>query len=419
MKIDESKPSNWKYQSIKEITKKITSGATPSRKIKSYFFPNEINWVKTKELKNCYIYETEEGISAEGLKNSSAKILPESTLLVAMYGATVGKVGLIKKEMACNQACCAIIADENKIDIEFLFYKFLNWKKKIKSLATGAAQQNLSLEKIKEFIFSFPEVTEQKKISNFIRSLDSKIELNQKINKTLEDIAITLFESWFIRFDPVRKKITNELPEEITNLFPNSLDVVGIDEIPKGWEIQKYGLFTKPKRGKIIVSTKLTYGKIPVVAGGLKPTYFHNESNVNAPVVTISGSGANAGFVNLFHKDIWASDCSYISKKESKYIFTNYLFLKINQKKITNSQHGAAQPHINPNDLMRLEIPKIPNSILEKFENIVEPIFEKIFNSKDEIENLFQLRDIYLPKLISGELKISETEKLINRKSVQ
>ena len=136
-------------------------------------------------------------------------------------------------------------------------------------------------------------------------------------------------------------------------------------------------------------------------------------------MITISGSGANAGFVNLFHKDILASDCSYISKKESKYIFTNYLFLKINQKKITNSQHGAAQPHINPNDLMRLEIPKIPNSILEKFENIVEPIFEKIFNSKDEIENLFQLRDIYLPKLISGELKISETEKLINRKSVQ
>jgi type I restriction enzyme S subunit len=164
-----------------------------------------------------------------------------------------------------------------------------------------------------------------------------------------------------------------------------------------------------PRKGKTITRATCVEGDVPVVAGGLQPAYFHNTANALQPAITVSASGANAGYVRLYLEDIWASDCSYINSEITQTVHFWYLFLSRNQELIYGMQQGAAQPHIYPSDLMRLKLsyPKSIDSVL-KFEETVAPLFLEIGALKRQNESLRSLRDSLLPRLISGELQIPE-----------
>ena len=158
---------------------------------------------------------------------------------------------------------------------------------------------------------------------------------------------------------------------------------------------------------------------MPVVAGGLSPAYYHNTSNVKAPTVTISASGANAGFARLYNEDIWASDCSYISEEQTPFVFLWYVFLKIHQEKIYHMQQGAAQPHIYPSDLMRLQLAYPESDELWRLAlDSITPMFLRIGNAEKESVVLSELRDTLLPKLISGELRIPDAEKFLEEAGI-
>ena len=161
---------------------------------------------------------------------------------------------------------------------------------------------------------------------------------------------------------------------------------------------------------KNITKKTVVSGSIPVVAGGLKPAYYHNCHNVTAPAITISASGANAGFVNLYHQNIWASDCSFVNEEETQYIYSIYLFFKSRQDEITKMQQGAAQPHVYPKDLSRIVLVDPPKEIWMKFEKSISSFFKKIKNNTNETLNLKNLRDGLLPKLLSGEVTINDLE---------
>ena len=252
--------------------------------------------------------------------------------------------------------------------------------------------------------------------SAFVGAISEVNDTIIKMNKTLEEIAKTLFKSWFIDFDPVRAKVEGRstgLSKELSDLFPDSLEDSECGEIPKEWKLSTFGDFVTPSRGNVITKKTTNPGDIPVVAGGLEPAYFHSSANVQGPVVTISASGANAGYTSLYYEDIWASDCSYISNKQTSNVFTAYTYLKLNQKRIFDSQHGAAQPHIYPDDLKRLNIVIPNNDLYEIYENLITSFFNKIKYNRDEIKNLTSLRDTLLPKLISGEVKISDIENIV------
>ena len=117
--------------------------------------------------------------------------------------------------------------------------------------------------------------------------------------------------------------------------------------------------------------------------------------------------------MNLYFESIWASDCSYISKTESKFPFTCYLFLISSQKRIYDAQHGGVQPHINPGDLAILDFVNATENIFEVFEGIIRPIFAKVSSAIEESKQLKNLRDALLPKLISGEICIPDAEKIL------
>ncbi|WP_331205306.1 restriction endonuclease subunit S, partial [Limosilactobacillus reuteri] len=139
-----------------------------------------------------------------------------------------------------------------------------------------------------------------------------------------------------------------------------------------------------PKRGRNLLKKNVIPGKFPVVAGGLKPTAFHNTYNTKTPVVTISASGANAGYVQIWGQPVWSSDSSYIDTTITKNVYFWYLLLKKYQKQIFDAQTGSAQPHIYPKHIGNLLIPNISENSIKKFNTLISPIFDKIFQNDTE-----------------------------------
>ncbi|WP_419589777.1 restriction endonuclease subunit S, partial [Thiolapillus sp.] len=237
----------------------------------------------------------------------------------------------------------------------------------------------------------------QQKIAAILSAYDDLIENNLRRIKILEEMTQNLYREWFVKFR-----------------FPGHAKVRMVDsplgKIPEGWEVVTLGELVNIPKGKNITKKTIVPGDVPVVAGGIAPAYYHNAANTRNPVITISASGANAGFVNLYYHDVWASDCSVIDLSATKYVYYFYLLLKDRQYEVTRLQRGAAQPHVYPKDLMALDALSVPEEILEFFARKIGPIFKMIKNMKEKNKNLHQTRDLLLPKLISGELDISELE---------
>ena len=181
-KIVDGVPEGWQYEKLGDLVK-TTSGGTPSRRKSEYYVNGNIRWIKTKELNDRFIFETEEHITEDAVKNSSAKVLPEGALIVAMYGATIGKIGITAAEMACNQACCAFISFDDMISKEYLYCWLMDNREYLVSQGKGAAQSNLSQEMIRNFSLL---CTDKKVIKNFTEIVTTMLE-NKRVleNKIL------------------------------------------------------------------------------------------------------------------------------------------------------------------------------------------------------------------------------------------
>lgn len=322
-------------------------------------------------------------------------------------------------EFALGQNLVLLRADGTKVFPPFLRWIVQSpawWVEIEKYLNVGAVFSSLRCADVPKFEFSFPPTWEQVNIAKVLSALDDKIELNRRMNETLEVMARAVFRDWFVDFGPTRRKAAGETdPAAILGglvpdptqaaLFPDSF---GANGLPEAWEVKTLGDVVEPRKGRNITKKTVVPGDVPVVAGGLNPAYYHNTPNVTGPVITASASGANAGFVRLYHQDIWASDCSFISRKQTDYLFTIYALLSSRQDEIYTMQQGAAQPHIYPSDLMRLPIADGPGPVWQSLEKLLAPMFELIANNEQESQTLAATRDLLLPKLMSGEIRLKD-----------
>ena len=166
VKVKNGLPEGWERGAITDFYK-TSSGGTPSR-TKPEYFTGEINWVKTQELKNGFIFDTDEKITKDAVQNSSAKLFPENTVLFAMYGATIGQLGIIAKESTTNQACCAFIPMHHSANYIYMFLFLLENKLRFINLSQGAAQPNVNQEVMKQFPMLMPN---KFLMDNFVSSL--------------------------------------------------------------------------------------------------------------------------------------------------------------------------------------------------------------------------------------------------------
>lgn len=265
------------------------------------------------------------------------------------------------------------------VDPRYLVYYIRNQRDNydLSQYVSGAAIPRIILKNFARMPIKLPDMKTQKEIVDVLGSIDEKTELNRKMNETLEQMGQALFRHYFV---------TNPEAENW-------------GKIPIGKKIH-------PRRGRSLQSRNMISGEIPVISGGLKPAGLHNESNTQAPVITVSASGANAGFVALWETPVWSADSSYIDASITDDVYFYYLFMKANQTNIYGMQTGSGQPHIYPKHIELLEIPNAPNELLKEFHDQVESMFKKIHENDREIENLTALRDTILPKLISGKIKL-------------
>lgn len=380
----------WKITNIGSLCNRVCSGGTPKSTNNAYYNGN-IPWLNTKEVNFNRIYDTEKNITQLGLENSSAKWISENSVIVAMYGATAGKVAITKIPITTNQACCNLSINSEIADYNFVYYFLCSKFYELSSLANGGAQQNLNAQIIKDFPIKIPvNLSDQRKIASILSALDSKIENNNKINANLEAQAQALFKSWFVDFTPFKDQ-----PFVDSELGP----------IPQGWKVGKLGDICTFKRGKNLLSKNAIDEGVPVVAGGLTPSCYHNQANTSAPVVTVSGSGANAGFMRMYHVDVWASDCSFIDVS-CDYLYFVYCFLSVNRRLLKHAQTGAVQPHVKPADIHDFDVVIPEEDIVKAFQSIIKELLTKVGVNEKENQRLAALRDTLLPKLMSGEIKL-------------
>ena len=183
-------PEGWEVRKISQVYQ-TSSGGTPSRKHLEYY-GGVIPWVKTGELGNSFIFDTEEHITSNGLENSSAKLFPQKTIIIAMYGATIGELGILAIEATTNQACCALQPENSQLGYTFTFHLMKSIKDHLISFAFGGAQQNISQELIKNFQFLLPSKKIVEDFCNQTESIYSMIEALQRSRAVLEKARSSL-----------------------------------------------------------------------------------------------------------------------------------------------------------------------------------------------------------------------------------
>lgn len=231
----------------------------------------------------------------------------------------------------------------------------------------------------------------QEKIGEILYTYDTLIENNTKRIRLLEKMAENLYKEWFVRFR-----------------FPGHENVEIENGLPKGWKRGSLSDVCEFKRGKNITSSEMQEGNVPVISAGLEPSGYHSCSNVRGVNVTMSSSGANAGYIAIHYSDIWAADCSYIEESTTGNIYYVYELLNNIRTVINNFQRGAAQPHVYPKDVNRIKLILPSKELMLKANGRLEIMYKEIYNLQLQNSVLARQRDLLLPRLMSGKLEVKE-----------
>ncbi len=275
---------------------------------------------------------------------------------------------------------------------------------------SGSAQPSLNRNFIHPVPVEIPPKDEQRAIGHILGTLDDKIELNRRMSETLEAIARALFKSWFVDFDPVRAKAEGRdpgLPNEIADLFPSRLVDSELGEIPEGWQTKRVSEYMSFAYGKSLPAGKRGYGNIPVYgSGGI--TGAHNEALIHGPAVIVGRKGT-VGSLYWEDRPCFPIDTVFYVQPEAPLPFCYYLLENL---PLRNMNTDAAVPGLNRGNVCRLEVAGPPDELVSAFAETAVCFRKSIAAISRESDTLTQLRDTLLPKLISGELSITDAEKI-------
>jgi type I restriction enzyme S subunit len=347
-------------------------------------------------------------IQAQNYKGQHVKA---NDLVFTCWG-TIGQVGIIPEngpfqEYIISNKQLKLRVDKEKVNPTFLYYYFStkSMVQYITNIAIGSAVPGINLGLLKKLPVVLPPKYEQDCIAKVSDYFFDLIENNNQRIKLLEEMAAEIYKEWFVRLRFPGYQNCKFFDKD-GNEVPHGAD----GTLPEGWIDGKVGDLVKMKKGKNITQSTITEGNVAVVAGGLKPAYFHNTPNTKSPTITISASGANAGYVNLYYQDIWASDCSFIDSDMTQWLFFFYSTLRVRQKEVYHLQKGSAQPHVYPKDIMSLSIKYPKKELIADFEDLIKPFYEEIGVLRSKNQVLQESRDLLLPRLISGKLKVDNLD---------
>ena len=305
-----------------------------------------------------------------------------------------------------------IIQGNQKADTRFLAYILEG--SDISGYLTGSTIPKLSQGSLNAIEIEVPCLGEQKAIAHVLGTLDDKIELNRKTNETLEGIAKAVFKSWFVDFDPVRAKAEGRptgLPDEISELFPDSFEESELGEVPSGWEVQRLEDLVELSYGKALKETDRIPGPFPVF-GSNGVVGSHKEALVEGPGIIVGRKG-NPGIVKWSKKDFFPIDTTFYVKPKMEGLRLSFLFYALSNQRLPALSADSAVPGLNRSIAYMNQQVLPPFNIVLAFDQMVSTIFERMSCLSSEEETLSSLRDALLPRLISGELRVPDAEKML------
>ncbi|EKD55605.1 MAG: Type I restriction-modification system, S subunit/Type I restriction modification DNA specificity [uncultured bacterium] len=404
-------PDGWDLKSINEIAE-VIGGGTPSTKNSDYF-GNEIPWITPKDLsnyENVYISRGERCITKKGLENCSAKILPKGAVLLTTR-APIGYVAIASNEVTTNQGFRSLIPKKN-YSSEFIYYLLKSSKEVLIANSSGTTFGELSGSALKKIEFSFPKLDEQKSIASILSSLDDKIELNRKMNETLEKTAQAIFKQWFIDF---------EFPDENGKPYKSSggkMVETEFGEIPKGWRMsslkEEFNItmgqsppgesYNENSDGILFYQGRTDFDfrfpKPRIFC--VKPQRFAEKFN------TLVSVRAPVGDINMaLDKCCIGRGLSAVIHKNNYFSYTFYKITSLKPIFQGFESEGTVFGSINKTNFENIEAIIPEESIIKMFEKLVNPIDLKIYEITKEINILTELRDLLLPKLMSGKIRVT------------
>lgn len=402
-------PDNWIITSIAEICF-TTSGGTPSRKRPEYY-NGEIPWVKSGELDKGVIYKTEEYITKQAVEESSAKVFPKGTLLIALYGATIGKIGFLGVDAATNQAICGLFHN-NHIHLKYVANYLYFSRNKLIEKGAGGAQPNISQSILKELQLPLPPLEEQQRIVNKIEELFSELDKGIEALKTAQE-QLKVYRQAVLKY-AFEGKLTN----------PDVQD----GELPQGWETKCIGELGNVVRGgspRPAGDKRFYDGNIPFLKvkdltrddkmfvtyaeHSIKESGLHKTRLVNPGTLLLSNSGATLGVPKITSIQTTMNDgvAAFLNLKcEATYL---YYFWKSLTLQLRAINQGAAQPNLNT-ELIRQQTLNIPKNEVDQIKVVQEiesrlSVCDKIEETiEQELQQAEALRQSILKKAFEGKL---------------
>jgi len=420
-------PRGWTWKALSSVAR-LESGHTPSRKHPEYW-GGSIPWVGIQDVTPNHgrvIRDTLEHTNQLGIENSSARVLPENTVCLSRT-ASVGYVVVMGRPMATSQDFVNWVCSD-ALNPHFLKYVLLAEQDALHMFAVGSVHQTIYFPEAKAFHVCMPERAEQDAIIEVLGTLDEKIELNRSMNETLGATARAIFKDWFVDFGPTRAKLEGLAPyleSETWSLFP---DQVNDDGNPEGWQLttlsaiadinsESWSAQTRPNKVEYVDLANTKWGTIEstevhswdaapsrarrvlrhgdTIVGTVRP------GNGSYALVDQDGLTGSTGFAVLRPKSAAYREMVYCAATSAE-----------NIEHLSHLADGAAYPAVRPDVVGNTEIVLGPPAVTKAFSAMCATLIDRCEANKRENKALAATRDLLLPKLMSGEIRVRDAEKL-------
>jgi type I restriction enzyme S subunit len=407
----------------------IYIGGTPSRSVPEYW-GGEIKWASARDIASCtsrYIRETQETINALGLEKSAAKMLGRDTILITARG-TVGAMCMLAEPMAFNQTCYGLVAMRNT-DPAYLYYALKASLSDIATISYGTVFNTITMSSFDALKIPQPPLPEQRAIAHILGTLDDKIELNRRMNQTLEEMAQALFKSWFVDFEPFREQGMQDSP---------------LGEIPVGWRVGKLSEIADFIKGVSYRSSDLQESDTALVTlksiargggyqpEGLKPyigeydsqqelhpgdvVVAHTDLTQKAEVLGRAARVQAHPKVRTMVASLDLVIVRPIGEKASNEFLYGLLSREEFREYAYSYANGTTVLHLSTKALPEYRCVLPTPDVIDSFTKLVRPLYAVFDNNEIQNRTLASIRDTLLPKLLSGEIRVKDAEKFVEAK---
>ena len=425
---------DWPMVSLDEVGE-VNRGRSRHRpRYAEHLYGGPYPFIQTGDIKQSggRITEYEQTYSEEGLAQS--RLWPEGTMCITI-AANIAETAILTFPACFPDSVVGFIADESKCNVRFIEYTFRNLKRRIQHEATGSVQDNINLGTLQRLKFHLPPLPEQRAIASILGALDDKIELNRRMNATLESLARAIFKSWFVDFDPVKinagQMPADSISQDVLELFPSNFQDSQRGPIPEGWSLKSIDELLGFQGGFAFKSKDWQDEGVPVVKiGSVKPgiidlsnvSYVSQKLAADSPRYQL-GVGdlliGMTGYVGEVGMVPPAETLPLLNQRVGKFVLPTegthdlpfwYCVTRSSdfREYVKGRSHGTAQANVSAKGIMSYTALTPPDSIVSEFNRSLEGVFQNILSNHAENELLARSRDELLPELLSGELAIPD-----------